>query len=100
MSDTNNLASVWTVQNRLQNEKEWNDCYSFTSILIEECNGGRLDVGTDDTFDLGYVRAQAYLNHQQKMWGKSQDFQIVLKKGRFDDVGKQFTFKGVSQKVE
>jgi len=100
MSDTTNAASVWAVQSRLHKTKDWGDCISFASILIEECNGSRLDVGTDNTFDLGYVRAQAALNYHRKMFGGSQEFQVVLKKGWFENVGKEFTFKGLAQKVE
>lgn len=104
MSDTTNAASVWAVQSKLleevDKEYEWGDCQSFTSILIDECNGSRLDLGTDNTFDLGYVRAQASLNYHRKMFSSTQEFQIVLKKGRFDEVGKEFTFKGLAQTVD
>ena len=100
MSDTTNAASTWTVQSRLLKTKEWGDCYSFTSILIEECNGNRLDKVEDNTFDLGYGRAQASLNYHRKMFGSTQEFQIVLKEGGFDTVGTDFIFKGVTQKVE
>jgi len=34
------------------------------------------------------------------MFGSSQEFQVVLKKGWFENVGKEFTFKGLAQKVE
>jgi len=67
MSDTTNAASVWAVQSKLletaEKEHEWGDVMSYTSILIDECNGSRLDEGEDHTFDLGYVRAQAALNY-------------------------------------
>ena len=47
MSDTTNAASVWAVQSKLleevDKEYEWGDIISFTSILIDECNGSRLD---------------------------------------------------------
>ena len=102
MSDTTNAASVWAVQSKLleTSDEDWGDCQSFTSILIEECNGSRLDLGTDNTFDLGYVRAQASLNYHRKMFSSTQEFQIVLKEGHFDNLGKEFTFKGLAQTVD
>ena len=61
MSDTTNAASVWAVQSKLletaEKEHEWGDVMSYTSILIDECNGSRLDEGEDHTFDLGYLKA-------------------------------------------
>ena len=100
MLDTTGFSSAWVLESRLLKTKEWGNCYSFCSILIEECNGNRLDVVTDNTFDLGYVRAQAALNHHRKMFGSTQEFRVVLKEGRFDEVGKEFTFKGLAQRVE
>ncbi len=104
MSDTTNAASVWAVQSKLletaDKEHEWGDCMSFTSILIDECNGSRLDLGTDNTFDLGYVRAVEYASRMGKLYAATQYFRVVLKKGWFDEVGKEFTFKGLAQKVE
>ncbi len=102
MSDTTNAASVWAVQSKMleEGDEDWGDCQSFCSILIQECNGNRLDLGTDETFDLGYIRAQASLNYHRKMFSSTQEFQIVLKEGHFDILGKEFTYKGLAQKVE
>ena len=104
MSDTTNAASVWAVQSKMletsEKEYEWEDIMSFTSILIDECNGSRLDEGEDQTFDLGYVRAVEYASRMGKLYAATQYFRVVLKKGRFDKVGKEFTFKGLAQKVD
>ena len=104
MSDTTNAASVWAVQSKLlekvDKEYEWGDIISFTSILIEECNGSRLDEAEDNRFDLGYVRAVEYASRMGKLYAATQYFQVVLKKGRFGEVGKEFTFKGLAQKVD
>ena len=80
MSDTTNAASTWTVQNRLLKTKEWEDCHSFTSILIEE------------------KLWQASLNYHRKMFGSTEEFQVVLKEeGGFGTVGTDFIFKGVTR---
>ena len=104
MSDTTNAASVWAVQSKLletaDKEHAWGDCMSFTSILISECNGHRLDEAEDNTFDLGYIRAVDYASRMSKLYSATQYFRVTLKEGRFDGVGKEFTFKGLSQKVE
>ena len=102
MSDTTNFASSWVLEGRVLKAKEWGHYYHFSSILIEECNGTPLctKMGMDNTFDLGYVRAQAALNHHRKMFGSTQEFRVVLKEGHFDEVGKEFTFKGLAQRVE
>jgi len=84
MSDTTNAASVWAVQSKLletsEKEYEWGDCYSFSSILISECNGSRLDEVEDNTFDLGYVRAVEYASRMGKLYAATQYFRVVLKK--------------------
>jgi len=104
MSDTTNAASVWAVQSKLletsDKEYEWGDIISFTSILIDECNGSRLDEAEDNRFDLGYVRAVEYASRMGKLYAATQYFRVVLKKGRFDEVGKEFTFKGLAQTVD
>ena len=103
MSDTTNAASVWAVQSKLletsEKEYEWEDCYSFSSILISECNGSRPDKGEDQTFDLGYVRAVEYASRMGKLYDATQYFRVVLKEGWFDNAGKEFVFKGLAQKV-
>jgi hypothetical protein len=104
MSDTTNAASVWAVQSKLletaDKEHEWGDIMSFTSILIDECNGSRLDEGEDQTFDLGYLKAFEFASRMGKLYSSTQYFRVVLKEGRFGEVGKEFTFKGLAQKVE
>ena len=104
MSDTTNAASIWVVQSKLletaDKEYEWGDCMSFTSILISECNGHRLDEVEDNTFDLGYIRAVEYASRMGRMYSATQYFRVTLKESRFDNVGKEFVYNGESQKVE
>lgn len=100
MTDTN-AASVWVVENKLletaDKEYEWGECMSFTSILIDECNGHRLDEVEDNTFDLGYLRAVEYASRMGKLYAATQYFRVVLKDSRFDKVEKEFVFKGLSR---
>ena len=102
MTDTN-AASVWVVESKLletaDKEYEWGDCMSFTSILIDECNSHRLDEVEDNTFDLGYVRAVEYAQRMGRMYAATQYFRVTLKDSRFDNVGKEFVFKGTSQRT-
>lgn len=105
MSDTTNAASAWVVESKLletaDKEYEWGDCMSFTSILMKECNGEPLlNAGIDNTFDLGYIRAVEYAHRMGKLYSATQYFRVTLKKNHFDNAGKEFIFKGESQKVE
>jgi hypothetical protein len=104
MTDTN-AASVWVVESKLletaDKEYEWGDCMSFTSILMEECNGEPLftRMGLDNTFDLGYVRAVEYAHRMGKMYSATQYFRVVLKNSTFDKVEEEFVFKGKTRNL-
>jgi hypothetical protein len=105
MLDTTNAASVWAVQSKLLKQPIRNTsggiCMSFTSILIDECNGSRLDEGRPTpSIWVTCSSALSYASRMGKLYSSTQEFQVVLKEGRFGEVGKEFTFKGLAQKVE
>ena len=66
---------------------------------MTDINSHRLDEVEDNTFDLGYVRAVEYAHRMGRMYAATQYFRVTLKDSRFDNVGKEFVFKGTSQRT-
>tara|TARA_R100000030_G_C3143092_1_gene96235 strand:- start:152 stop:460 length:309 start_codon:yes stop_codon:yes gene_type:complete len=98
-----NTASAWVLEGRVHGEEEWGHYFSFTSILIDECNDTPLKtrMGLDNRFDLGKARAESSLSYHRRAFGETQEFRVVLKNdwSPVDEVGVEYVFKGKTRKI-
>lgn len=94
MTDNKNFCTSYNIESSLKDKNEWGLVKSYASIWIDECNGQSLSLGENQCFDLGLLRARDSLEVHKKLFGDKQDFRIVLSKDSFEEVGREFVFKG------
>jgi hypothetical protein len=72
-------------------KEDWNHEYFFTSLMVTHIDGKELSC--ENQFDLGWVRANQYIRHQEKYFGKDLEFTILVKPCSMAEVGevKQYT---------
>lgn len=72
-------------------KKEWNHEMYFTSLMVTHIDGKELSY--ESQFDLGWVRANCHLKHQEKYFGKDLEYTILVKPCSMAKAGqvKQYT---------
>lgn len=79
-------------------KKEWNHEMYFTSLMVTHIDGKELSY--ESQFDLGWVRANCHIKHQEKYFGKNLEYTILVRPCPMTKSGEVKQWTTISQPYE
>ena len=79
-------------------KEEWNHEMYFTSLMVTHIDGKELSY--ESQFDLGWVRANCHIKHQEKYFGKNLEYTILVRPCPMTESGEVKQWTTISQPYE
>lgn len=85
-------------EKKSRKKDNWKHEMYYTSLLVTEIDGKPLSY--EDQFDLGWVRANSFIRYQERYFGKTLEYTILVTESGFSNAGEIKTWTTESQPLD